>query len=243
MKPDCRRVLSQIASYSVEELSAEDIDAFTRHLDDCPPCKGHWVLFEKTLTTLSQVGEADVSVHQSQRMWLTCLEHAKKKAPALAEAAQAQNTEKSHSEVEVLPHPFRSDSSQREGDRRNLRRGIAPANSARTRAARVGNLGWLESLKFALRPSWGLALAGASALVLAASLLASPAAEPAAGSRTAQAAPVPALPPMSQPGRFVAFQTPPRATTGLIDYHSSMAFEPFSDHVAPTLVSHTATQP
>jgi hypothetical protein len=30
--------------------------------------------------------------------------------------------------------------------------------------------------------------------------------------------------------------SPTSRDTGMIDYHSAMAFEPFSDHVAPTLV-------
>jgi hypothetical protein len=227
MKPDCRRVLSQIASYSVEELSPADIDAFTRHLDDCPPCKGHWVLFEKTLTTLSQVGETEVSVHQSQKMWLTCLEHANKKAPALAEDVASD----SHHKVEVLPHPFRSDSSQREGDRRSV-------FASRSDSSRNGDFGWFQGLKSLLRPSWGLALAGGSAAVLAAAILASPSPSTVPVTRSAMT-----LPPVPETASLVAFQTPPYATTGLIDYHSAMSFEPFSDHVAPTLVSYTATQP
>src|SRR3712207_4786954 len=97
MKPDCRRVLSQIASYSVEELSPADINAFTRHLDDCPRCKGQWLLFEKTLVTLSQTPDAEIEVARSQQVWVACLEHAKAKQTALAQ----NSTQK----VEVLPQP------------------------------------------------------------------------------------------------------------------------------------------
>lgn len=101
MKPECRRVLSQVASYSVEELSPSDSDAFARHLEECPPCKGQWMLFQKTLTTLSQTGETEISVERSRQMWLTCLEHAKNRhhpaalngAPANGESSQFASEE------------------------------------------------------------------------------------------------------------------------------------------------------
>ena len=218
MKPDCRRVLSQIASYSVEELSSDDVNALTRHLDDCPPCKGQWMLFEKTLTTLSETPEAEIEVARSQQMWIACLEHAKAKNPALAGASAAHS--------EVMSQPSSSVSLGTEGDRQSSR--IPPS----------GNPGWLESLRIAFTPRFGYALAGAAALVLGASLLFSPSGSSPAP-RVANA--LPAMP--VNPGRLISFQTPPHATTGMLDYHSAMAFEPFSDHVAPTLVSYTATRP
>lgn len=214
MKPDCRRVLSQIASYSVEELSPDDADAFTRHLEACPPCKGQWLLFEKTLFTLSQTTETEVSLERSQKMWLTCLEHVQSAPKTLPQNSAAQ--------VEVTPQPFRPDSSGREGDRR-----ISIANR--------NNFGWLARLSAAFSPRAGYALAGAAAAILAAAYFL-PVASQNPAPRVATT-----LPAMTV--KAISFQTPPHATTGMIDYHSAMAFEPFSDHVAPTLVSTTATQP
>jgi anti-sigma factor RsiW len=219
MKPDCRRVLSQIASYSVEELSTDDASAFTRHLDDCPPCQGQWLLFEKTLTTLSETPEAKIEVERSRQMWVACMEHAKSKTPALANQ---------HSTEEVISQPSRSVSHGLEGDRRS--------------SLSSGSSRWLQSLRSAFRPQFrpqfGYALAGISALVLGASYFLSPSA-PLEQSRVATT--LPAMP--NGQSKLVSFQVPPHATTGMLDYHSAMSFEPFSDHVAPTLVSYTATQP
>jgi hypothetical protein len=217
MKPDCRRVLSQIASYSVEELSSDDASAFTRHLDDCPPCQGQWLLFEKTLTTLSETPEATIEVERSRQMWLTCVKHACAKNSVLAASLDA--------EKEVMSQPSRSESPEREGDRRAS---VHPRSSGP---------GWLESLKNAFRPQFGYALAGCAALALGAAYFMSPP-EYVGSPRV-----VTLLPSMPVSSRLAAFEVPPHATTGMLDYHSAMAFEPFSDHVAPTLVSYTATRP
>lgn len=222
MKPDCRRVLSQIASYSVEELSPADIDAFTRHLDDCPPCKGQWLLFEKTLVTLSQTPEAQIEVERSQQMWVACLEHAKAKNHSSA----ANSTQK----VEVLPQPSHSGLSEGEGGRRN---------SPDFAGARRGTPGWLQLLRNAFSPRLGYVTAGVAAALLGAAYFLSPTPAPQApASRVAFS--LPAMPEVR--ANLVSFQTPPHATTGMLDYHSEMSFDPFSDHVAPTLVSYTATQ-
>lgn len=222
MKPDCRRVLSQIASYSVEELSPADIDAFTRHLDDCPPCKGQWLLFEKTLVTLSHTPEAEIEVARSQQMWVACLEHAKSKHHTSAQ----NSTEK----VEVLPQPSHSDSLGGEGGRR----------SSSYYGSNRGSSGWLQLLRNAFAPRVGYAAAGVAATLLGAAYFLSPSAP----SQAPALRTVLALPPMPEgKAKLVSFQTPPHATTGMLDYHSAMSFEPFSDHVAPTLVSYTATQP
>ncbi|RYG63149.1 hypothetical protein EON80_21790 [bacterium] len=218
MKPDCRRVLSQIASYSVEELSNDDASAFTRHLGDCPPCQGQWLLFEKTLTTLSETPEATIEVERSRQMWVACVKHACAKNSALEASLYAEDR--------VMPQPSHSALSGREGDWR--------ASSSR----RSSHPSWLESLKNTLSPQFGYALVGGAAIVLGAAYLWAPT-EAAGTSQVATT--LPAMP-SGQP-RLVSFQTPPHATTGMLDYHSAMAFEPFSDHVAPTLVSYTATQP
>jgi hypothetical protein len=223
MKPDCRRVLSQIASYSVEELSPADIDAFTRHLDDCPPCKGQWLLFEKTLVTLSQTPEAEIEVERSQQMWVACLEHAKTRNPSVA----LNSTDK----VEVLPQPSHSGSTGVEGDRRSPL--VSPG-------AHRGTPGWLQLLRNAFAPRLGYVTAGFAALALGAAYFLSPSTPTQApASRVAFSLPI--MPEVK--AKSASFQTPPYATTGMLDYHSAMSFEPFSDHVAPTLVSYTATQP
>lgn len=78
MKPDCSQVLTQFASFSVEELSDSEAANFLHHVEDCEPCKGQWLLFEKSLTVVTQSGPRDEDVEQfrSQQMWLVCMEHA-----------------------------------------------------------------------------------------------------------------------------------------------------------------------
>lgn len=222
MKPDCRRVLSQIASYSVEELSNDDASAFTRHLDDCPPCQGQWLLFEKTLTTLSETPEAKIEVERSRQMWVACVEHMKAKNPALADTIDAQLNGGS----EVMSQPSRSELLGGEGDRRA---------SIYSRSSRTG---WFEGLRNVFSPQFSYALAGASALALGAAYFMSP---PEYVGPPQVVVALPSLPTVSL--RNVSFQVPPHATTGMLDYHSAMAFEPFSDHVGPTLVSYTVKQP
>lgn len=79
MKPDCSQVLTQFASFSVEELSDSEAASLLHHLEECEPCKGQWLLFEKSLTIVTQSGPRDEDVEQvrSQQMWLVCIEHAR----------------------------------------------------------------------------------------------------------------------------------------------------------------------
>ncbi len=79
MKPDCSKVLTQFASFSVEELSDSEAASLLHHLEECEPCKGQWLLFEKSLTIITQSGPRDEDVEQfrSQHMWLVCMEHAR----------------------------------------------------------------------------------------------------------------------------------------------------------------------
>ena len=207
MKPESRHALMELISYGVEELSNEDAAQLLSRVHECPECAGQWVLFEKTYTVLSQTGETEVSVERSQKMWLACVEHAQHKVHSAAKS-------------EVLPVSSHRESSPREGDRR-------PSFASRFAPRWLG----------ALNPRFEFALAGAAALILAASLLFSPS----SSSQTTKVAALPSVP--QSLTRPVSFKNPPRATTGMLDYHSTMAFEPFSDHVAPTLVSFTATQP
>ena len=218
MKPESHRALMELISYGVEELSNEDAAQLMSRVHECHECTGQWVLFQKTYTVLSQTGETEVSVERSQQMWLTCLEHAQhNKQKQLAHEPQS----------EVVSVSFRSDSSQREGDRRSPSATLRPLQLLIHSARR----------NFVPRLPYALA-AGAFALLVSA-YLASP--NPDSGQnapRVALEAPLPT--------QFVAsasFQAPPRATTGMIDYHSAMGFEPFSDHLAPTLVATSAGQP
>ncbi len=223
MKPESHHALMELISYGMEELSNEDAVLLMSRIQECPECTGQWVLFQKTYTVLSQTGESEVSVERSQQMWLTCLEHAQHK-PHTQHKTHAQAA---HSvaklQSEVVPVSFRSDSSKREEDRRNPHASLSP----------------FAFLRQALMPRLPYALAAGAFALLATAYLAP--VRP--GVKTTQIASRPAsqnlqnailpLPTASQ----VRFAVPPRATTGMIDYHSEMGFEPFSDHLAPTLIA------
>ena len=45
------------------------------------------------------------------------------------------------------------------------------------------------------------------------------------------------------PGELIVLQRPSGATSGLVDHHSAMAVDPFTDYVGTTLVSYSATSP
>ena len=91
MKPDCQQVLTQFASFSVEELSDSEAATLLHHVEECEPCKGQWLLFEKSLTVVTQSGprDEDVEQHRSQQMWLVCMEHARQKAEGKVEKKHA----------------------------------------------------------------------------------------------------------------------------------------------------------
>lgn len=216
MKPESHRALMELISYGVEELSNEDAAQLMSRVHECHECTGQWVLFQKTYTVLSQTGQTEISVERSQQMWLTCLEHAKHKPQPLAGHADHK------SQSEVVPVSFRSDSSQREGDRRP-----SPAFSS------------FPFLKHQFLPRLPYALAAGSFALLAAAYFGSPRSDFVAPRIATQIA-LPSSDAAPQPGNFVQA---PRATTGLIDYHSEMGFEPFSDHLAPSLIAHHATRP
>lgn len=98
MKFDCQNVLTQFASFSVEELTDSEAASLLTHLEECEPCKGQWLLFEKTLMVTTQSGPRDEDVEQvrSQQMWLVCREHARKNTekhalPAESQPAHADN--------------------------------------------------------------------------------------------------------------------------------------------------------
>lgn len=47
----------------------------------------------------------------------------------------------------------------------------------------------------------------------------------------------------NSPGELVALRRPSGAASGLINHHSAMAVDPFTDYVGTTLVSYSATSP
>ena len=108
MKPDCQQILTQFASFSVEELSDSEAATLLHHLEECEPCQGQWLLFEKSLTIVTQSGprDEDVEQHRSQQMWLVCMEHAlqnnhKKLATAAQSSAAQMNSEAGESNQEA----------------------------------------------------------------------------------------------------------------------------------------------
>ena len=102
MKPDCQQVLTQFASFSVEELSDSEAATLLHHVEECEPCKGQWLLFEKSLTVVTQSGprDEDVEQHRSQQMWLVCMEHARQKADKKHALPVASVSTKSDSHAE-----------------------------------------------------------------------------------------------------------------------------------------------
>ena len=122
MKLDCQNILTQFASLSVEELTDSEAASLLHHIEECEPCKGQWLLFEKTLTIVTQSGprEQDVEQTRSQQMWLVCMEHARQNAEthdeaharpaspahsAPSDSAPAVKHHKSQSEASVLVAP------------------------------------------------------------------------------------------------------------------------------------------
>lgn len=83
---------------------------------------------------------------------------------------------------------------------------------------------------FARQPKWSWATFAGAVAVLGAAWLFAPQEEAPA---------VVELP--NDPGALVMFQQPPAAAVGLVNHHSAMAADPFTDNVGSTLVSHSAT--
>lgn len=79
MKPESHRAYLELSSFGVEELSSAQAAQLMKTVDDCPECHGQWVLFSRTISTLSQVGELPVSHDKSHDMWLVCVQHANQK--------------------------------------------------------------------------------------------------------------------------------------------------------------------
>ena len=110
MKSDCQQVLTQFASFSVEELTDSEASDLLQHIEECEPCKGQWLLFEKSLTVVTQSGprDEDVEQHRSQQMWLVCMEHARKNSENPAHSAKllhsAENVEEQSAPAKLDSH-------------------------------------------------------------------------------------------------------------------------------------------
>ena len=79
MKPESYRAYLELSSFGVEELSSAQAAQLMETIDHCPECQGQWVLFSRTISTLSHVGELPISHDKSSQMWLVCVHHAKEK--------------------------------------------------------------------------------------------------------------------------------------------------------------------
>jgi hypothetical protein len=210
MNPECQRFVERIAALSADDLSPAEAEAVRRHLEECPPCKGQLVLFERTLFTLSSTSQPLLSARRSRQMWLVCLEHAR--------------AEKSGS------HPLP----------------VEPASSGADSKANLWesfskSFGWLAGT-----PRWGWALAGGAATVMTAAYLLAPQPQtPGAGDSSLAAMPLPqgTFVAFSGPGRGNTFEVPSPSAAQLVDYHTAMNFEPYTDHVGPSLVAYTSTLP
>ncbi len=155
MKPDCQQVLTQFASFSVEELSDSEAATFLHHVEECEPCKGQWLLFEKSLTVVTQSGprDEDVEQHRSQQMWLVCLEHARQNAgkPALeTKASSAASMTAAHAEKIAQGHE----------------------------RAKAHNSGESKAVSILVAPRVGMTLVGGALLFLASSYWFAPAPAP-----------------------------------------------------------------
>lgn len=95
----------------------------------------------------------------------------------------------------------------------------------------AGWRGWL-----ARQPRWGWVSLASAAAVLASVWFMAPAAPE-------YSSPSNLNPFVSSPGPLVTFQQPPAIAAGLVNHHSAMAVDPFTDYVGSTMVSYSATAP
>ena len=109
-------------------------------------------------------------------------------------------------------------------------------NSLKSGAARTGFWGWVTR-----QPGWSWATLGSAAAILGAVWWFAPHEEPLPPQGNGA---VPQLVNRSNdPGTLVSFRRPPEAASGLVNHHSAMAADPFTDSVGSTLVSYSATTP
>ncbi len=128
MKPDCQQVLTQFASFSVEELSDSEAATFLHHVEECEPCKGQWLLFEKSLTVVTQSGprDEDVEQHRSQQMWLVCLEHARQNADKPALETKTVSMAAAHAEKIAQGHECAKAKAHNSGESKPVSILVAP---------------------------------------------------------------------------------------------------------------------
>ena len=253
MKPECRHAIEQIAALSTDELSPSEAELVRSHLENCPPCNGEWVLFERTLFTLDSAAQPVTTARRSQEMWLVCLEHAlqgqtgaRSKRTGSPEGRLAQpDASLAVAPSEVSPAKFGTSLVSRGSDSAQLGLGSTPATYPALSDAQVVRQPFRDGFGWFLTPTrLGWAFAGGAAVALGAAYLFAP--QPAGDFSSTPAMVM--LPPMpaNGPGEFVGFQPPPSMTAGLVDHHAALAFEPLSDHVSPSLVysaSYSSTQP
>lgn len=216
MKPECRHAVESIAALSAEDLTPAEAELVRKHLEDCPPCKGQWVLFERSMTLLTGTSRATLETKRSRQMWLVCMEHARQQQtghPQVQGTKSIQLSGAIYDEVGDNPKNF-----------------LAPLTSERTLPA---GWGWLAS---PVRTGW--ALAGGAAAVLMAAYFLAPQAPEVAGPLITKAS-LPPMP-MNSGGDLVEFQKPPRTLTPFLGHHASLSFEPYGDHVGPAVISHSA---
>jgi hypothetical protein len=112
-------------------------------------------------------------------------------------------------------------------------------NSLESGAARTGFWGWATR-----QPGWSWATLCGAAAILGAAWWLAPHEEPAfsPGNSNNGAAPQLVNRP-NDPGTLITFRRPPDAASGLVNHHTAMAADPFTDSVGSTLVSYSATTP
>jgi len=215
MKPECRRAVERIAALSADDLEPSEAELVRRHLEECPPCKGQWVLFERTLLSLSTTVQPLVEETRSKEMWLVCMEHAK--------AGQTQTGRGLASGAQVVRQPFLATSLS---DVKVLPREISLG----------GGLAWLNTSS---RLGWALAGSAAVALGAAYFLVPQPQVDPTTVVAQVNLPPMPA----DGPGDLVQFQRPPGNYASMFGHHASISFEPYADHVGPDVASYSVSTP
>lgn len=101
MKPESYRAYLELSSFGVEELSSAQAAQLMETIEHCPECQGQWVVFSRTISTLSQVGELPISHDKSSEMWLVCVHHAKEKLTAHVSDANHSNGHAQQRSIEV----------------------------------------------------------------------------------------------------------------------------------------------
>lgn len=105
------------------------------------------------------------------------------------------------------------------------------------RVAQQRSSGWLGW--FQMQPRWGWAALGGAVAVLGGVWFLAPQNAPGEWNDAPRTAAVSA----ADTAGFVSFRRPPREASTLVNHHSAMSIDPFTDHVGTTLVSYSASAP